>query len=128
MNYIKPKQIMENIKKNEENNLPPFECGTGWEPLILEAEALVKKYNIEHPDNECPVEFTQIKEKWGYLNLYLNYYPDDLLDKMLELSNKSKTICENCGKPTQTKEFHHWYYTLCDTCMEEVINKWKKYM
>lgn len=103
-----------------------YECRKGWEPLILQAETIVEQYNREHPDLECPIEFTQIKEKWGYLNLYLNHYPDDLLDKMLELSTKSKTICENCGKPAESKYIHGWIYTLCPKCMEQEIKRYEK--
>ena len=49
-----------------------YECGEGWFPLIEEAQAIVDQYNKDHPNLEYPIEFTQIKEKWGYLNLYLN--------------------------------------------------------
>ena len=102
-----------------------YECGKGWEPLILQAEAIVEQYNREHTDLEQPIEFTQIKEKWGYLNLYLNHYPDGLLDKMLELSTKSKTICENCGKPAESKYIHGWIYTLCPKCQKKEIERWE---
>ena len=50
-----------------------YECGEGWFPLIEEAQAIVDQYNKDHPNLEYPIEFTQIKEKWGYLNLYLTY-------------------------------------------------------
>ena len=102
-----------------------YECGKGWDQLILEAEALVEKYNIEHPDNEYPVEFTDIKEKWGYLHLYLNYYPDDLHNKLLQIEEKSKTICEYCGKPGNTVKLHGWIYTLCKDCQEKEIERYK---
>lgn len=123
MNYIKYKQIMENIKLNEDK-LPYIECEHGWDPLIERAIKLVNQYNEDH-SSEIPIEFTQIKEKWGYLNFYLNYYPKDLHRQLLQIERESKTICENCGNPTKTREYHHWYYTLCDTCMEDIINRWK---
>ena len=113
---------MENIKVKEDRY---YECGKGWEPLILQAEAIVEQYNIEHPNLEQPIEFTQIKEKFGYLNLYLNHYPDDLLDKMLELSSKSREICEICGKPAKTFKLHGWLYTYCDECKQKEKERWE---
>lgn len=97
-----------------------YECGEGWFPLIEEAQSIVDQYNKDHPNLEYPIEFTQIKEKWGYLNLYLNYYTDDLHDKMLEISNKSRSICEMCGKPAKSFSKHGWIYTLCDECKENL--------
>ena len=97
-----------------------YECGEGWFPLIEEAQAIVDQYNKDHPNLEYSIEFTQIKEKWGYLNLYLNYYADDLHDKILEISNKSRSICEMCGKPAKSFSKHGWIYTLCDECKENL--------
>jgi len=42
-----------------------YECGEGWIPLIEDAKTIVSKYNLEHPDMETPLDFVQIKEKWG---------------------------------------------------------------
>ena len=42
-----------------------YECGDGWIPLIEEAKTIISKYNLKHPDSDNPLEFTQIKEKWG---------------------------------------------------------------
>ena len=104
-----------------------YECGKGWESLILQAESIVDKYNIEHPDEE-PLEFTQIKEKWGGLCLYLNKYIPEIQIKMRELMERSWAICENCGTDKNvTREYTHgWVMTLCDKCREEEINKYNQ--
>ena len=100
-----------------------YECGNGWLSLIKEAEELVDKYNKDNPNQEIPIEFTQIKEKWGYLNLYLNIYPRELHKKLLDISKRSMNICENCGKPAKSEKIHGWIYTLCDECKEKEINR-----
>ncbi len=93
-----------------------YECGQGWTTLIKEAKSLVKKYNDEHPELEHKIEFTQIKEKFGYLNLYLNIYPRELHKQLLDISKRSTCICENCGKPAKSFNHHGWIYTLCENC------------
>ena len=54
-----------------------YECGDGWIPLIEEAKTIIAKYNqkIKEEDLDTePLEFIQIKEKWGGLRIYINYY------------------------------------------------------
>ena len=61
---------------------------------------------------------TQIKEKWGYLCMYLNYYVKNVQNKIDALEEKSHNICENCGstKNVTTKAVNGWISTLCDKC------------
>ena len=94
-----------------------YECGDGWLPLIKEAENIVEQYNKKHKNTE-PLEFLQIKEKWGYLCMYLNYYVKDVQNKIDALEEKSHNICENCGstKNVTTKAVNGWISTLCDKC------------
>ena len=99
-----------------------YECGKGWTPLIKEAKSLVKKYNEEHLELEHKIEFTKIKEKFGYLNLYLNIYPRELHKQLLDISKRSTCICENCGKPNKSFNHHGWIYTLCENC-RKTLNK-----
>lgn len=105
-----------------------YECGEGWIPLIEDAKTLVSKYNLEHPDMETPLDFVQIKEKWGGLCLYLNQYIPEIQNKIHELEEKSYTICEICGtdKNVKREEIHGWIMTLCDKCKMEEIQKYKE--
>ena len=103
-----------------------YECGKGWTPLIKEAEELVNKYNKDNPNQENPIRFTQIKEKFGYLNLYLNIYPRGLHKKLLDISKRSMNICEHCGKSGKREYIHDWVYTLCPECKEKEINRYNK--
>jgi len=112
-----------------ENNY--YECGDGWLPLIEKAKTIINKYNLSHPDCE-PLEFTQIKEKWGGLCLYLNYYVAEISDQIHELENMSFGICEHCGtdKDVKTEWTHGWIMTLCDECrkkeLEDFYNRFNK--
>ena len=94
-----------------------YEVGDGWVPLIKEAERIVREWNLSHP-GEPRIKFTQIKEKYGGLRLYVNAAPKEILDKLDELEEKSYTICEFCGatENVDTKETDGWIYTLCDKC------------
>ena len=45
---------------------------------------------------------------------------DEKQIKILEISNKSRSICEMCGKPAKSFSKHGWIYTLCDECKENL--------
>ena len=72
--------------------LQKYECGYGWEKLIHKAERIVDLYNYFHPELEFPLDFSQIKEKWGGLCLYLNQYIPEVSEKIHKLENKSYLI------------------------------------
>ena len=101
-----------------------WECDKGWYPLIKKAIAIVARYNGINRYNPDfgPVEFSQIKEKWGGLCLYLNYYPSIKLEKEIRaIEDESLNICEHCGtkENVSTKESHGWIFTLCDKCRQK---------
>ena len=104
-----------------------YECGDGWLPLIKEAQSIIDKYNENHKSKE-PIEFTQIKEKWGALCLYLNYYVPEIGDQINKLENKSLEICEHCGtdKNVSTEWTHGWVMTLCEDCRKKEIERFNK--
>ena len=97
------------------------ECGKGWYPLVEKAIGAVARYNgvNRHDPDLGPVEFVQIKEKFGMLCLYLNYYPTEYLhDELRSIEYESLGICENCGSTenVRTQDIHGWTYTYCDKC------------
>lgn len=105
-----------------------YECGDGWIPLIEEAKTIIAKYNQKLKDEHLagePLEFVQIKEKWGGLCLYLNYYVPEIADQIHELEGKSLDICEHCGTNKNVKRdwTHGWIMTLCDKCREEELER-----
>ena len=105
-----------------------YDCGDGWFPLIKEAKQLIDEWNEQHSGVE-PLKFVQIKEKWGGLCLYLNYYPDDLYDKIHDLEKQSLYICEDCGsdKHVSTEWTHNWLMTLCPDCRNKEIHKFENH-
>jgi hypothetical protein len=110
-----------------------YECGKGWYPLIEEAQKIVDEWNELHKDGldtwgGYKLEFVQVKEKWGELCIYLNFYPDKLYDKLLELSERSRHICEECGETegATLENTHGWYMTLCPECRAKEIERYRK--
>ena len=101
-------------------------CHEGWVPLIEDAIRLVRKYNLQHPDKE-PLGFSQIKEKWGYLRIYLNCYdvPGEIREGIRELDKKSAHICERCGtsENVETKPSPSWVQTLCSNCRKKLYEE-----
>lgn len=105
-----------------------YECGDGWISLIEEAKTIIAKYNQKLKEEDLdtePLEFIQIKEKWGGLRIYLNYYVPEIADKIHELEDKSLHICEHCGTNKNVKRdwTHGWIMTLCDKCREEELKQ-----
>ena len=122
---------------NENSLKTPFElfgveCDKGWYPLVKKAIAAVARYNgiNRYDPNYGPVEFMQIKEKYGELCLYLNYYPTKYLEEEISaIENESHKYCELCGNQenVKTRKIHGWIYTYCDKCANELEKKFNTY-
>lgn len=127
---------MENINLQEPIELFGYECGEGWVPLIKEAEKWVADWNEQNcNENVKPLSTTlgweklrivQIKEKFGMLTIYCNFYPDNLREKLIDLEQRSLKICEICGETegTECKSSHGWIYTLCPECRRKEEERW----
>lgn len=98
------------------------ECDKGWYPLIEPIVKWVQKYNEEHPENERPIEFMQIKEKWGGLRIYVNYGTKELYDMIEKAETDSYDVCEICGSREDVGEkYDGWYNTWCHKCTLERV-------
>ena len=126
---------MENKDIKEPIELFGYECGKGWLPLIKEAEQLIADWNEKHPEGSdrehCKGEalrFVQVKEKFGTLTIYCNFYPEGFHEKLWELEDRSSKICEMCGETdgTTCKASHGWIYTLCPECRRKEEERWNK--
>lgn len=110
---------MENDVKHMYTSMELFgvECGKGWYELIIPIAEYIEKFNKEHPENEYPMCFTQIKEKWGGLRVYVNYGTKELFDMIEKAESESYNICETCGSRKDVGEkFDGWYETMCYEC------------
>jgi len=93
-------------------NLMSFgcECDDGWFQLIH--DFCVKAQGTE-------AYFTQIKEKYGRLVMYMNCFTDELFDEACKIEDVSQTVCEICGKEGELSVKSGWFKTLCLECRGE---------
>lgn len=69
----------------------------------------------------------QTKEKFGYLNIYMSEYDDEIDKVITEAVNESRRTCETCGKPAESRIALSHISTLCDEhFMERLERQWKK--
>lgn len=89
-----------------------FECGDGWYDIINELSEKLSYYNVVA---------AQVKEKFGGLRFYLEVYPsnkwEEILDIIGDAEIKSFETCEYCGKPGKPTK-GGWIKTLCKECKE----------
>ena len=107
-----------------------YATGEGWIPLINEAIDLVNKFNEDHPNFEFPVHIVDVKEKWGILQIDLDFYYKDLQEQILRICLRSRNICEYCGeiKDVKTVSIRGWLKTLCPKCIKEEDKEYDKFI
>lgn len=77
--------------------------GPGWSDLVEQAFAFCKGRGIV---------ITDLKEKYGTMRIYTDYYDGDV-EAVLELIDwKSAHTCEKCGRPGKPRQTG-WIKTLC---------------
>jgi hypothetical protein len=99
--------------------------GEGWHKLIIPLiDAVLDAGGSIH----------QIKEKFGGLRFYYGFdkeIPNEVFDRINNMVNlaedQSYHICENCGKPGETRSNHYWLKTLCDSCENDRDEERKKW-
>ena len=116
-------------KTCETKHIPhPFElfgveCGKGWHKLIQPIIDYITEYN-KNKAKEEQIQILQIKEKWGYLNIYTNFGNDELYKLIDEAENKSLTVCEDCGSEEEVgMRLTGWYTTMCLDCLKKEVKK-----
>ena len=87
-----------------------IETGDGWFQLIDQACQKITEVSPK-------AYFTQIKEKYGILCLYL-VGNDAAHDAAEWAENQSSHVCEHCGSTQEVTTEGGWLRTLCKTCRE----------
>lgn len=92
----------------------PFECGEGWNDLLLDLfrdlDVAFREDNV-NPDH---ILLSQIKEKFGGLRVYLSPETVKVEEVIRKYEELSYTVCEVCGKPGKLRDDQSWWRTLCD--------------
>jgi hypothetical protein len=105
-----------------------IECGDGWFDILSSLCFLIAQHerNIEgnnkyrqsknqEPIEYEPVQFTQIKEKFGGLRIY-TYGGDEYLHGLRGMAESwSYHTCERCGEKGKPNK-NGWILTLCEKC------------
>ena len=97
-----------------------IEVGDGWKPLYQPILDRIKEINKETGSEIFP---TQVKEKFGILEVYLSEYTPELEKMIQEASEKSSHVCENCGRPAKHIIMDGWYYPFCKKCYKQYLEK-----
>jgi hypothetical protein len=98
-------------------------CGDGWYNILDDLCNRIMVYFTFHP--QSVPHFSQVKEKFGTLHVYVESYKDEvdyeIIEKMIsDAKNESSHVCEHCGSRenvTHTKKGR--IKILCKVCMKE---------
>ena len=82
-------------------------CGPGWRDLVVECHELAVAADTDYRLNA-------VKQK--YAALAFQARPFDLDELFEEVAARSRTICEWCGAPAESRYARKLVLTLCDDC------------
>ena len=108
---------------DNENKLPtPFElfnveCGKGWNNIIQPLFDYIEQYNKEHDDK---IEVLQVKEKFGSLRFYTNFFDNKLGEMIEDAESESNETCELCGSKEKVGKTFGWITTCCQDCAKKI--------
>lgn len=107
-----------------------FNCGDGWFKLLYRlAQNIDPEIDKLPKDVQDSVCFSEIKEKFGTLRIYING-PQDGMDRIYTLVHyaeyHSAKVCEICGENGIIRKDILWVRTLCDIHYREVIDRRRK--
>lgn len=98
----------------------------GWFDIIREVCQKIQKIETAH---RLGIQFTQVKEKFGELRMYITWsgnnredipysIVDEIYNILEEATKKSLKTCEVCGNPGRPN-VTGWIKTLCEKCEED---------
>lgn len=103
-----------------------IECGSGWKELYTPIFEYIEKYNASKKEDEEEMRILQVKEKFGSLRVYVNFYTEELRKLIEEAEEKSYTTCEFCGTTENIGHTVGWITTCCRDCVQDISNKSKR--
>lgn len=107
--FIKPEKGIQNTLMGF-----GFECGEGWFPILERLFEAISK--LDKPEG---FEITQVKEKYGTLNVYTQSSTDEIDILIDKAEYESSATCEVCGHVGTLSKRNGWYKTLCNNCSIE---------
>lgn len=130
--YAKYPYLFSNKDKGPSESCMYFgiETGSGWFDIISTLCWEIKQYeqNItndkSHRYNKdyVPVQFDQVKEKFGGLRVYFSG-GDDFIDGLVNMAEAiSYKTCESCGNSGKPNK-EGWIATLCESCRHQNENR-----
>lgn len=130
--YTKYPHMFQNRHKSIQESCMAFgvECGVGWFKIISNLCHQIDQHekNITNEKNLFgksrynkdyePVQFDQIKEKFGGLRVYHSGGDDFVYGLVSMAESMSYCTCESCGNKGEVNK-QGWIRTLCENCRNE---------
>lgn len=93
----------------------------GWESIILTTCEFLHTQNSNINRNYSNICFSQIKEKFGSIRLYIEsngstIYAPYINGFINAMESISQHICESCGNPGSIQQFNHLLKCQCPPC------------
>lgn len=96
-----------------------LECADGWFNIIWGMCEKINKITEKNKKLKKAFYFTQIKEKWGFLNAYNTGANEEIWLITDEAEKESMKVCEFCGSKENVTTEGGWLKTLCQNCRKE---------
>lgn len=124
--FLLPRNVWtDELDKDYDYSYTLLDCvPDGWVDLFLQMCEDLKKQLIE--DNFLKeFRFSQIKEKWGKLQLY-NFGCSKKANRILDnYTYISGFVCYKCGKPAKLYDILHYTLPYCKSCLKEYTKNLK---
>jgi hypothetical protein len=92
-----------------------IECMDGWYGIIRDVCDRLESLIVEQPqEKRAQYQCVQIKEKLGFLCVYLNDYTNGMRDTIKVATKLSMQTCEYCGCEGKIHIINNWKKCMCD--------------
>ncbi len=97
-----------------------FEVNKGWLPIL--EKGFKKISEIINEGHIQDFRICQVKEKFGGLRIYCNYYMDQVDEVIEAMEKECAHTCDLCGSPEGKLRQDMWLTVRCNSCYDN----WKK--